>query len=336
VTAYLVRRLLVLPLVLLAVSFTVFLLMHSVPGDPVDAIVGEKASRKVKDRVRAERGFDQPLLVQYGRYLARLARGDLGESYKRSGDRVSDEIKRRLPPTIELSVAAMAMALLLGLALGILSAVHRGTWVDGAAMTVALAGVSVPVFWLALLLILAFGRILPVGGNLNVEFILEPRTGFVLIDTLLAGEGAMFGDALRHLLLPAAALATIPLAMTARITRASMLEALGGDYVRTARAKGVRPWGVVMRHALRNAAIPIVTLVGLEFGYLLSGAVLTETMFSWPGMGTYILQSVGDREYDAIGGAVLVLATVFVLTNLAVDILYAFINPRVRYGPKEA
>jgi peptide/nickel transport system permease protein len=336
VTAYVARRLLELPFLLLAVSFTVFLLMHSVPGDPVDAIVGEKATQKVKDRVRAERGFDRPLLTQYARYLGRLATGDLGESYKRSGDKVSDEIRRRLPATIELSVAAMAVALLVGLALGVLSAIHRGTWIDGAAMTVALAGVSVPIFWLALLLILAFDRILPVGGNLNVEYILEPKTGFLLVDTLLQGEGAMFWDALRHLLLPAAALATIPLAMTARITRASMLEALSGDYVRTARAKGLRPWAVVMRHALRNAAIPIVTLVGLEFGYLLGGAVLTETMFAWPGMGTYILQSVGDRDYDAIGGGVLVLATVFVLANLTVDILYAVINPKVRYGPKEA
>jgi ABC-type dipeptide/oligopeptide/nickel transport system permease component len=203
-------------------------------------------------------------------------------------------------------------------------------------MTVALAGVSVPVFWLGLLLILAFGAWLPIGGNLNPEHFPDRITGFLLLDTLLQGEWAMFGDGLRHLLLPALALGTIPLAMTARITRASMLEVLGSDYVRTARAKGATPWRVVTRHALRNALIPIVTLVGLEFGYLLGGAVLTETVFSWPGMGTYILQSVRDTEYDSIGGAVLVLATTFVLVNLVVDILYAFIDPRIRYGPKEA
>jgi len=332
VTATVVRRLLQLPVILLGVSFLVFLLTRAIPGDPVDAIVGDKAAKSVKDRVRAERGFDRPLLVQYRIYLGRLSTGDLGESYKRSGDKVSDEIKRRLPPTIELTLAAMAIALVAGLGLGVLSAVRRGTWIDSAATTVALAGVSVPIFWLALLLILAFGSLLPIGGNLNVEYFLEPKTGFVLLDTLLQKEWAMFWDALKHLVLPAAALATIPMAMTARITRTAMIEALGGDYVRTARAKGLRPWAVVMRHALRNAAIPIVTLVGLEFGYLLGGAVLTETMFSWPGMGTYLLQSVEGREYDAIMGAVLILATVFVLVNLVVDVLYVFIDPRVKYG----
>jgi peptide/nickel transport system permease protein len=331
-TQYVVRRLLLLPVILLSVSFIVFILMRSVPGDPVDNIVGEKAPASVRDRVRSERGFDKPVLLQYGVYLLRLARGDLGESYKRSGDRVLDEIKRRLPPTIELALAAMILATACGLALGILSAVFKSRWIDYLSMTVALAGVSVPIFWLGMIFIMAFGKFLPIGGNLNVEFDYEPWSGFVLVDTVRRGEWAMFLDALRHLAMPAMALATIPLAMTARITRAAMLDVLGSDYIRTARAKGLTSWSTVTRHALRNAAIPIVTLVGLEFGYLLGGAVLTETVFAWPGMGTYILQSVGDREYDAIGGAVLVLATIFVLVNLLVDILYAFIDPRVRYG----
>ena len=226
----------------------------------------------------------------------------------------------------------MVLGTLAGGLLGILSAVRRGTWVDYLTTGVALAGVSVPVFWLGFLYLLAFGGLFPSGGNLNVLFRHEPITGFLLLDTLLRGEGAMFVDALRHLALPAAALATIPLAMTARITRASMLEVLGSDYIRTARAKGAEPKRVVLIHALRNALIPITTLVGLEFGYLLGGAVLTETVFNRLGMGTFILDSVRNTEWDSIGGAVLVLSGTFVLVNLAVDVLYAFIDPRVRHA----
>ena len=335
-TSYVLRRLLFLPVVLLAVSFIVFVLMRSVPGDPTTAIVGEKAPQALRDRVKRERGFDRPLLVQYGIYLGRLLRGDLGESFKHSGERVSDQIARKLPHTIELTTAAMALALVCGLALGILSAVYKGTWIDGLSMTVALAGVSVPIFWLGLLLILAFGSILPVSGNLSADRFLDTRSGFILVDALLARDGAAFWDALRHLVLPAAALSTIPLALTARITRSSLLEVLESDYIRTARAKGLSPARVVLRHALRNAAIPIVTLVGLEFGYLLGGAVLTETVFDWDGMGTYILTSVRETEYESIGGAVLVLALTFVAVNLLVDLLYAFIDPRIRYGRTEA
>lgn len=335
-TAYVARRLLLLPLILLAVSFTVFVLMRAVPGDPVDAILGEKASKEERDRIRRERGFDRPVLVQFGVYLGRLLRGDLGESYKKSNVKVADEIRRRLPPTVELTLVSMILALAGGLVLGILAAVRKGTWLDYASMTVALAGVSVPVFWLGLLLLIALGGIFPTGGNLDVRYNVDPVTGFLLLDTLLRGEGAMFADALAHLALPALALATIPLAMTARITRSSMLEVLGSDFVRTAHAKGVPPRGVVLRHGLRNALIPIVTLLGLEFGYLLGGAVLTETVFNRVGMGTYILQSVQGTEYDAIGAAVLVLAATFVIVNLAVDVLYGFIDPRIRYGPKEA
>ncbi|RPH50339.1 MAG: ABC transporter permease, partial [Planctomycetota bacterium] len=310
--------------------------MRSVPGDPTTAIVGEKAPAELRERVRRERGFDRPILVQYGLYVSKLLRGDLGESYKRSNEKVSAQIARKLPHTIELTVAAMAIALTAGLALGILSALYKGRWVDYLSMTVALAGVSVPVFWLGLLLILAFGSILPIGGNLSPEHDVVARTGFLLIDTLLMGRADLFGDAVLHLLMPALALSTIPLAMTARITRSSLLEVLGSDYIRTARAKGASPARIVLRHALRNAALPIVTLMGLEFGYLLGGAVLTETVFDWDGMGTYILTSVRETEYESIGGAVLVLAFTFVVVNLVIDILYAFIDPRVRYGSQEA
>jgi peptide/nickel transport system permease protein len=330
-TQYVLRRLLLLPFVLFSVSFIVFMLIHAVPGDPVTNIVGEKATAEVREKVRRRYGFDRPVIVQYGSYLGRLVRGDLGQSYKRD-EEVSREIAQRLPSTIELAFAAMAIALVGGLALGVLSAVRKGGWIDFLSMTVALAGVSVPVFWLGLILMISFGGIFATGWEIDPKCFPPRITGFLLVDTLLKGEFRMFLDALRHLALPAAALGSIPLAMTARITRAAMLEVLGSDYIRTARAKGLTPWRTVMRHAFRNAAIPIVTLVGLEFGYLLGGAVLTETVFSWPGMGTYILQSVGEREWNAIGGAVLVLSTVFVLANLAVDILYAFIDPRVRYG----
>jgi peptide/nickel transport system permease protein len=326
------RRLLLLPLTMLAVSFVVFVVQRAVPGDPTVAIVGEKAPAEVRDRVRRERGFDRPLLVQYAVYLGRLLRGDLGESYASAGDRVADQIRRRLPPTIELSVVAMAIALLAGGALGVLSAVRRGTWVDALAAGVSLAGLSIPVFWLGFLLLLALGGIFPTGGNLDVRHTYEPLTGFLILDSLVRGQWALLADALRHLALPALALSTIPLAMTARITRASLLEVLGSDFVRTARAKGAPPSSVVLRHALRNALIPVVTLLGLEFGYLLGGAVLTETVFNRIGMGTFILDSVRNTEYDSIGGAVLVLSLVFVLVNLAVDLLYVALDPRVRHA----
>jgi ABC-type dipeptide/oligopeptide/nickel transport system permease component len=332
VIAYAGRRLLLLPFTLWAVSFTVFVLLRAVPGDPVVAIVGEKASPAERERVRRERGFDRPILAQYGVYLGRLARGDLGTSYKSSGDRVSDQIRRRLPPTVELAVASLLVALVLGGALGVGSAVYRGTWIDYATTTASLAGLSVPIFWLGFLLLLAFGDVFPTSGNLDVRHSYDPLTGFLLLDTLLRGQGAMFLDALRHLALPALALATIPTALTARITRAALLDILGSDFVRTARAKGAPAGRVVLVHALRNALIPIVTLVGLEFGYLLGGAVLTETVFNRIGMGTFILDAVRNTEYDSIGGAVLVLALLFVLVNLAVDLLYAVIDPRVRHG----
>lgn len=335
-TAYLLRRVLALFPLLLAVSAVVFFLIRAVPGDPAQAIAGEKAPRAVLEQVRRERGFDRPVVVQYGIYLRRLLGGDLGRSYKRTGETVASEIARRLPPTIELTLAAMFLSISAGLVLGLLAAVYKGTWVDYLTTTVALGGISIPVFWLGLLLILAFGTFFPAGGNLGLQFTHHRITGFLLVDSLLAGRLDMFGSALRHLVLPAGALATIPLAMTARITRSSMLEVLGSDYIRTARAKGLTRRRVVLRHALRNALIPIVTLIGLEFGYLLGGAVLTETVFDWPGMGTYILRAVRDTEYDSIGGAILVLATIFVLVNLAVDLLYALIDPRIRYGSAQA
>lgn len=332
-TAYLLRRLLAAIPLLFAVSLVVFVLTRSVPGDPVDAMLGEKATPAVREEVRRKHGLDKPILVQYGIYMKRLLlHGDLGESYIRKSQPISGEIRRRLPATIELTLAAMLLSIFGGVGLGVLAAAKKGTVWDYASMVAALVGVSVPVFWLGLLLMLALGGSLASGGNLDPQFQLERKTGFVLVDTLVAGETHMFLDALRRLVLPSIALATIPMAMIARITRSSMLEVLNSDYVRTARAKGLDSEKVLVRHALRNALVPVVTLIGLEFGYLLGGAVLTETVFDWPGMGTYIMSSVSNRDYLAIQGAVMVLAITFVLVNLLVDVLYAFVDPRIRYG----
>lgn len=332
--AYIVRRLLLAVPLLLVVSFVVFFLSRAGGRDPVDAILGEKGSPQARERVTRELGLDRPLVIQYAIYMKGVLRGDFGTSYIMQGQRVSEQIKRRFPPTIELSVAAMLIAILLGIPAGVVSAVWKSTWVDYLSMSVSLLGVSVPVFWLGLLLILAFGGWLPTSGNINpiIEEDIEPKTRFMLVDCALSKDWEAFKDALKHLVLPALALATIPLAMTARITRSSMLEVLGNDYVRTARAKGVHPARVVMKHAFRNALIPVVTLLGLEFGYLLGGAVLTETVFDWPGMGTYIVNAVFQTDPVSICGGSLVIATTFIVVNLVVDVLYAFIDPRIRYG----
>jgi peptide/nickel transport system permease protein len=331
-TSYIVRRLLASIPLLFVVSFLVFFLSRAGGRDPVDAILGEKGTPETRARVTKELGLDKPLIVQYFKYIGRVVRGDLGTSYIRSGESVSAEIGRRLPATIELTFAAMFIAILVGVPAGILSAVRPRSWIDYLGMSVSLAGVSIPVFWLGLLLVLAFKQWLPVSGNIDPAIDVVRRTGFTILDCALMGDGRAVVDALRHLVLPAVALSTIPLAMTARITRSSMLEVLGSDYVRTAKAKGLSHSAVVVRHAFRNALVPVVTLIGLEFGYLLGGAVLTETVFDWPGMGTYTVHAVFQTDPVSICGASLVIATVFIVANLAVDILYAFIDPRVRYG----
>ncbi len=331
--AYITRRLLIAIPLLLVVSFVVFMLSRVGGRDPVDAILGEKGSPEARERVTRELGLDRPLIVQYGIYIKGVLRGNFGKSYIMRGQSVSEQILRRLPPTIELSLAAMLIAIVLGIPAGVAAAVWKSTWVDYVSMTVSLLGVSVPVFWLGLLLILAAGDALPTGGNIDAILgeDIEPKTHFMLLDAAMTG-GEYFKDALLHLLLPALTLATIPLAMTARITRAAMLEVLGNDYVRTARAKGVSGYRVVMRHAFRNALIPVVTLLGLEFGYLLGGAVLTETVFDWPGMGTYIVNAVFQTDPVSICGASLVITTTFIVVNLAVDVAYAFIDPRIRHA----
>ncbi|HEU4339649.1 MAG TPA: ABC transporter permease [Planctomycetota bacterium] len=331
-TSYLIRRLLASIPLLFVVSFLVFVLSRAGGRDPVDAILGEKGTPEARERVTREYKLDRPILVQYGSYLEGiLTRGDFGKSYIMQEQPVAEQIGRRFPPTVELATAAMLIAILIGIPAGLVSAVWRNTWIDYLVMGVSLLGISIPVFWLGLLLIFALGGWLPIGGNIDPSLIIDPHTGFMLIDAALSEEPGAFGDALRHLVLPAMTLATIPLAMTARITRASLLDVMGSDYIRTARAKGLSGLKVVTRHAFRNALIPVVTLLGLEFGYLLGGAVLTETVFSWPGMGTYVVDAVFQTDPMAICGASIVIATTFIAVNLLVDLLYAFVDPRIRY-----
>lgn len=283
------------------------------PGDPAVAIAGELASPALVERVRAELGLDQPLPVQYGIYLARMAQGDMGTSV-RSGLPVTDEIRIRLPRTLQLTILSLIVAAAIGIPIGVLSATRSNTWVDALSMVLALLGVSMPIFWLGLMLIIFFALTLPNWLGLG-QPILPPT-----------GSGTW-----RHLIMPTIALAANSMAIQARMTRACMLDVLRSDYIRTARSKGVSEFSVIYRHGLRNALIPIVTVIGLQFGTLLGGAVLTETVFAWPGIGRLLVDSIGYRDYPVIQGTVLVITVGFVLVNILVDILYAYLDPRIRY-----
>lgn len=330
--AYIARRLLTAVPVLLGVSFVVFLTVHLLPGDPALAILGEKANPETLSRLRKEYGWDQPFLVQYGRFLERLVTtGSVGRSYRTNRD-VRDEVLRTFPATIELSVAAMVLATLLGIGAGIVAARFQNRWPDLVSMGLSLVGVSVPVFFLGMFLLIAFTPGLPTGGRLPSVVDYDESTHFVLIDVLRLGRTELIPVFLRHLLLPALALSTVPMAVIARITRTSMIEVLSSDFVRTARAKGLPERRVVLGHAFRNALIPIMTTVGLQFGTLLAGAVLTETVFSWPGVGRFVVEAITGRDYISLQGGVLAIALAFVLVNLVVDVLYAVVDPRVRVG----
>lgn len=327
----LAKRLLGLVPILLGVSVLVFFLVRMVPGDPAKVIAGERASPAVLDEIRRVHGLDQPLPVQYGRFLGRLAHGDLGTSVL-TQQPVTREIADRFPATIELTLAAMSLAALAGVALGIFAALRPGSLFDVGTMSLALLGVSVPVFCLGYLLILTLGDHLPYAGRLDEHLRagFQPRTGFYLAEAVLTGHWAAAKNCALHLLLPACALATVPLAVIARITRSAMLDVLGQDFIRTAKAKGVSRAAVVLKHALRNAMVPIVTVMGVQTGYLLGGAVLTETVFSWPGMGHFVVGAIGQRDYPVIQGGVLLFSAVFVLVNALVDVLYAKLDPRVK------
>jgi peptide/nickel transport system permease protein len=330
---YIARRLAQLIPVLLGVSVLVFLGMHLVPGDVAQLLLGEKGSAADLARIRHQLGLDRPLYVQYGRFLAGAVRGDFGASI-RTRQPVIWEIGQALPLTLELSFAALLFAVVVGLAVGVVAARRPHGPVDTTAMVGVLVGVSMPVFWTGILLLLVFGGVLgwlPLGGMVDEGMMFRRITGLPLLDGLLTGNLALVESNLRHLVLPAVALGATSMATIARMSRSTMLEVLGLDYVRTARAKGVAEPRVVRSHALRNALLPIVTLIGLQLGLLLSGAVLTETIFALPGLGRLAITSVLARDYPVVQGVVLIAATIFVLANLAVDVLYAYLDPRIRY-----
>jgi peptide/nickel transport system permease protein len=332
---YIARRLLFFIPMLVGITLMSFVLSHAIPADPVTANLGEQAAAnpEVVAAFKHRWGLDRPLHEQYGLYLWNLAQGDMGTSIS-TKQPVSLDLKQRFPATIEVALVAMVLSLLIGIPLGIFSAVRRDSALDQFARVVSLVGVSMPVFWLALVAILLFYAHLgwaPPPGRLSANIIAPPAvTGFLLIDSLLAQRPDVAIDALQHLVLPAIVLSLHSLGVTTRMMRGSMLEVLGEDYVRTARAKGLREGIVVFRHAARNGLIPIITVVGVNFGRLLSGAVITETVFAWPGLGLYAFQSATSLDFPAIMGAGIVIATVYIFVNLLVDIAYAFVDPRIR------
>ena len=329
----LIRLGLVIP-TLVGITLMAFFLIRLVPGDPIETMAGERGIDPARhELLRHEYGFDRPLLVQYGVYVGRLLHGDLGRSISTS-EGVASEFATLFPATIELALAAILFALLIGLPAGIIAAIRRNTVLDQGVMGVSLAGYSMPIFWWGLLLILLFSvklGITPVSGRISVQYFIEPVTGFLLIDTLLSDERGAFGSALQHLVLPMIVLGTVPLAVIARMTRSAMLEVLGEDYIRTARAKGMSPLRVVGLHALRNALIPVITVIGLQVGVLFTGAILTETIFSWPGIGKWLIEAIGRRDYPVLQGGILLIGIVVMAVNLAVDLTYGVVNPRIRH-----
>jgi len=334
VTAYLARRLALATVAIAGVLVITFVLSHVIPGDPVAAILGPQAPDDVIEALRHRWGFDRPLHEQFVRYVGRLVRGDLGESLATHRPVLVD-LREFFPATIELATAAILVGTTAGLAVGILSAVTRGSWLDHAVRVASLVGLSMPVFWLGIIALLLFYYALgwlPGPGQLDVYLARPPRvTGLVTVDALLAGDLATFRNAMGHLVLPALVLGSHALVGIARITRASMLEVLGQEYIKTAHAKGLARRTVIVRHALRNALLPIVTVIGVYYGSLLEGAVLTETVFAWPGLGRYATSAILSQDFAAIMGFTILIALVFSLANLVVDLTYALLNPRIRY-----
>jgi len=296
-------------------------------------MLGERARPQDIERVREQMGFNRPIHIQYLEWMGRVLRGDLGNSIINRTP-VMDELKQRLPATIEMIIGGMLIGVTVGVSVGILSAIKRNSWLDVVSMFGALIGVSMPIYWLALVLIYVLAvncSVFPPSARLDVELTVVHRMGFMLIDTLLMSDFKLFLNALWHLILPSFVLSTVIMPIVARLTRSSMLEVLRQDYVRTARAKGLREWAVIVRHALKNALLPVVTVVGLQLGSLLGGALLTETIFSWPGMGLWTYRAILGRDYPIVQGAVLVSATIYIFVNLIVDISYAYLDPRIHY-----
>jgi ABC-type dipeptide/oligopeptide/nickel transport system permease component len=330
--ALIARRLLALPVLLVGVSLVVFVVSHLVPGDPARVLAGPFATETDVERLRAVYGLDRPLGEQYLSYVGRVVQGDLGKSF-RSQRPVVVELADRLPATIELTCAALLIGIPLGLWLGVSAARRQNGLADNAATLGSIVGISVPLFWIGLMLAALFGvalQWLPFSGR-TAPFANLPRvSGLLLVDAVLAGDMATLADGLRHLVLPAVTLAVVPLALVSRVTRASFIEVLRQDYIRTARAYGFSESRIMRRHAAKNALLPLVTLLGVLVPSLLNGAVLTETVFSWPGVGTLLLNSIAGRDYAVIQGAALMFATFYVLANLLVDISCAWLDPRTR------
>jgi len=332
---FIARRILVVIPTLFAIALLLFVAIRMVPGDPIEVRTGERGIAPERHAMLLHQyGMDQPLWRQFLRYLGQLAQGDFGVSIVTS-EPVIKEFLTLFPATVELALCAILFAILLGVPAGVIAAVKRGGVVDHTLMGLALTGFSMPIFWWGLLLILFVSVQLgwtPVSGRIDLIYYFEPVTGFMLIDSLLSGQEGAFASAVSHLILPAIVLGTIPLAIFARMTRSSMLEVLGEDYVRTARAKGLSPWRVTGLHALRNALIPVVTVIGLQIGNFLAGAVLTEYVFSWPGVGSWLIESIARRDYPVLQGGILIIASIVILVNIGVDLLYGILNPKIRHA----
>ncbi len=330
--SYIIKRFLWAIPTLLGVSLIVFSMVHLAPGDPALVMLGEHANKDAIEALREQMGLNKPLIEQYFMFVTNILHGDFGTSIS-SGAPVLQEFSERFMATIELSLTALFFATLIGLIAGIISAVKRYSIFDYTSMGVALAGVSMPVFWLGLMLIYFFSvklGWLPVSGRLGYEYYLDGPSGLYLFDSLYASDYEAFKDVVKHLLLPSIALGTIPMAIIARMTRASMIETLKEEYIRTARAKGCSRLRVILVHALKNALMPVVTIIGLMLGTLFAGSILTETTFSWPGIGKWLINAVNQRDFPVIQSTTLIIATIFVVANLIVDLLYAVINPKIR------
>ncbi|OAT81758.1 ABC transporter permease [Desulfotomaculum copahuensis] len=333
-TNYIIKRLLLLIPVLLGVSFLAFILIHLIPGDPAQVMLGERATPQALAQLRQSLGLNDPLYVQYLRFLGHILQGNFGRSIMTQNP-VLDDLASHFPATLELTIAAMFIAVVFGISAGTIAAVKQYSIFDNVSMVGALVGVSMPIFWLGLLLIWIFAQVLgwlPPSSRLSVATSLHSITNLNVLDALLTGNFPALVDALKHLVLPSLALATIPLSIIARMTRSSMLEVMNQDYIRTARAKGLTENVVIFKHALKNAFLPVLTVMGLQFGTLLGGAVMTETIFSWPGIGRMLYIAIMARDFPVVQGGILFIALLFVLINLLVDILYKFFDPKIRYN----
>lgn len=331
---FILKRILMVIPTFIAITLITFALVHLIPGDPIEIRMGERGlSPEIHQQMMEQLGLNRPLFEQYISYIGGVLQGDLGNSF-RNNEPVLKEFFTLFPATVELAFFALLWSLIFGITLGVIAAVKKDSWISHTVSTLSLTGYSMPIFWWGLILILYFSTPLglPASGRLPSQYWIEAETGFMLIDTWRSDEAGAFIAAIKSLILPSIVLGTIPLAIITRMTRSSMLEVLGEDYIRTAKAKGLNTTRIVIVHALRNALIPVVTVVGLIVGQLLSGAVLTENIFSWPGIGKWIIDAINSRDYPVLQGSVLIIATIIILVNLTVDLLYGIVNPRIRHS----